>query len=151
MNKLSTLFRHPLLLPAIAALLALGAAQAADTLAAQHKVVLQATTADAGTHDLILIIANGLQQKYGMDALDLEIVAYGEGVKMLEAANPLAARVKSLAMRNVRFSACNNTLRFIEKQTGKKPALSEGVQVVDDGVVRLIELQEQGYAYLYPK
>ncbi len=128
-----------------------GIAFGADIDTAKHKVILQATTADAATHDLVLTIAGGLQKHYGMDNVDIEVVAYGAGVQMLEAANPLSPRVQSLVAQNIRFSACNNTLKFLEKQTGKKPLLTAGVQVVDDGVVRLVELQEQGFSYVYPR
>lgn len=117
----------------------------------QHKVILQATSADPQVHNLVLVIAAGLQQHYGMDNVKLEVVAYGPGVDMLKNDSEFAPRVKSLAAQNITFSACNNTLKYIEQQTGKKPLLTEGVQVVTDGVVRLIELQEQGYSYVYPK
>jgi hypothetical protein len=38
----------------------------------------------------------------------------------------------------------------IEKKSGKKVQLVEGVSVVQAGVVRIMQLQEQGYAYLRP-
>ena len=53
-------------------------------------------------------------------------------------------------MQDVTFSACANTMEKIERKTGKKPELTEGVQVVPAGVGRIIELQEQGYAYAAP-
>ena len=36
------------------------------------------------------------------------------------------------------------------KKTGKEPKLAEGVGVVPGGVIRIMELQEQGYSYIRP-
>jgi intracellular sulfur oxidation DsrE/DsrF family protein len=38
----------------------------------------------------------------------------------------------------------------MEKKSGKKPVLLEGVEVVPAGVLRIMELQQQGYAYIRP-
>jgi intracellular sulfur oxidation DsrE/DsrF family protein len=38
----------------------------------------------------------------------------------------------------------------VEKKTGKKPQLVEGVGTVKAGVARIMALQEEGYAYLRP-
>ena len=53
-------------------------------------------------------------------------------------------------MQNITFSACENTMKKIEKKKGKKPQLVEGVGTVNAGVARIMELQEQGYSYLRP-
>jgi intracellular sulfur oxidation DsrE/DsrF family protein len=53
-------------------------------------------------------------------------------------------------MNDVVFSACGNTMAAIERKTGKMPVLLEGVQQVDAGVIRVMELQEQGYSYVRP-
>ncbi len=58
--------------------------------------------------------------------------------------------MKSLAMQNITFSACGNTMAKIEKKKGKKPQLTEGVGIVEAGVARIMDLQEEGYAYLRP-
>ena len=38
----------------------------------------------------------------------------------------------------------------MEEKSGKKVTLLEGVQIVPAGVLRIMELQEQGYAYVRP-
>lgn len=85
-----------------------------------------------------------------MDNVEIEIVAYGPGLGMLTRQNEQSGRVQSLAMQDITFSACNNTMKGIEKKTGKMPELTEGVKVVPAGVTRIMELQEQGYAYVRP-
>jgi intracellular sulfur oxidation DsrE/DsrF family protein len=59
-------------------------------------------------------------------------------------------RVTSLAMQDITFSACGNTMEKVAKKTGKMPVLLDGVKQVQAGVLRIMELQEQGYAYVRP-
>ena len=53
-------------------------------------------------------------------------------------------------MQNITFSACGNTMKKVEKKSGKQPVLVEGVRVVSAGVARLMEAQQEGYAYIRP-
>lgn len=115
-----------------------------------HKVVIQVSHPDPAEHKIALNMASNLQKHYGMDNIEIEIVAFGRGLAILTPKSPEAARVKSFAVQNVRFSACENTMAKIEKKTGKKPKLTEGVKTVKAGAARIIELQEQGYAYSAP-
>lgn len=94
--------------------------------------------------------AINVQKELGQDNVIIEIVAYGPGLSMLTAGSPASIRVPNLAMQDIIFSACGNTMDSIEKKSGKKVQLVEGVSVVQAGVVRIMQLQEQGYAYLRP-
>ena len=123
----------------------------ADMSLAKHKVVVQSSSSDPELQGLALVIAGNLQKHYGMDNVDIEVVAYGPGLGILAADSPNAAKVKSLLDHNIKFSACEGTLKFMESNNGKRPKLVAGVGVVPDGVVRVIELQEQGYTYVYPR
>lgn len=115
-----------------------------------HKLVIQVSTDDPRTQKIALNNAVNLQKLYGMDNVTIEVVAYGPGLGLLTAKSKQKDRVKSLAMQNITFSACNNTMKKVAKKTGKEPKLIEGVGVVDAGVARILVLQEQGYAYLRP-
>ncbi len=117
---------------------------------ATHKVVIQVSTDDPRTQKIALNNAVNLQKLYGVDNVDVVIVAYGPGLTLLTKQNKQAQRVQSLAMQGVRFNACGNTMKKIAKKTGKKPQIVEGVKVVPAGVARIVELQEQGYAYIRP-
>jgi len=123
----------------------------ADMSLAKHKVVVQSSSSDPELQGLALVIAGNLQKHYGMDNVEIEVVAYGPGLGILTADGPNAKKVKSLLDHNVKFSACEGTMKFMEAQSGKRPKLVAGVGTVEDGVVRVIELQEQGYAYVYPR
>lgn len=116
----------------------------------QNKIVIQVSTDDPRTQTIALNNAVNLQKDYGMDNVVIEIVAYGPGFGLLTQGNKQASRVKSLAMQNIHFSACGNTMAKISEKTGKEPKLTEGVQVVKAGVSRIMELQQDGYAYVRP-
>lgn len=115
-----------------------------------HKLVIQVSSDDVTTHKLALNNAVNLQKLYGMDEVVIEIVAYGPGLKLLTEQSDLASRVESLAAQDIRFSACQNTIDTFKQKTGKEPVLLEGVETVNAGVARIMELQQQGYAYIRP-
>ena len=94
--------------------------------------------------------AVALQKTYGLDNIAVEIVAYGLGLSLLTKKSGQADRVESLAMSDITFSACGNTMNKVAEKSGKMPGLLEGVGQVPAGVARIMELQEQGYAYVRP-
>lgn len=118
--------------------------------AAEHKLVIQVSTDNARTQKIALNNAVNLQKLYGIDNVDIEIVAYGPGLGLLTSKSKQADRVTSLAMQNITFNACMNTMKKVQKKTGKLPQLLEGVNHVTAGVAKIMELQEQGYAYIRP-
>ena len=126
------------------------AAVAGDLPEPAHKVVIQVSTDDAQSQTIALNNAVNLQKAYGMDEVQVEIVAYGPGLSLLTDKSVAAQRVESLAAQNIRFSACGNTMRAVAKKTGTEPRLLKGVDVVPAGVGRIMELQEQRYAYIRP-
>ena len=115
-----------------------------------HKVVIQVSTNDVGTQNIALNNAVNLQKALGQDNVKIEIVAYGPGLSIMTPNSPASKRVPSLAMQDITFSACNNTMTKMEKKSGKKVKLVEGVEIVPSGVLRIMELQEQGYTYIRP-
>ena len=115
-----------------------------------HKVVIQVSTKDPLTQKIALNNAVNLQKLYGIDNVVVEIVAYGPWLSLLTAKNVQSKRVTSLAQSDIKFSACMNTMNKFKKKKGHFPKLSEGVGKVKAGVARIVELQEQGYAYIRP-
>lgn len=115
-----------------------------------HKVVIQVSTDNLRTQKIALSNAVNLQALYGIDNVEIEIVAYGPGLNLLTQKSNQSKRVESLALQNIVFSACSNTIRKFERVTGEKVALLEGVETVKAGVGRIIELQEEGYSYVRP-
>ena len=124
-----------------------GPAWAADE---PRKVVIQVSTDDPRTQNIAMNNAVNLQKALGQDNVIIEIVAYGPGLKMLTPKSPASKRVPNLALQDITFSACGNTKAKMEQKSGKKVQLVEGVEMVQAGVLRIIELQEQGYSYIRP-
>jgi len=145
MNKIS---RRAMLAMSVVALVPLKAAYSFEH--AKHKIVIQVSTDDPRTQKIALNNAVNLQKQYGLDNIAIEIVAYGPGLGLLTKKSGQADRVESLAMQNITFSACGNTMKKVAKKSGKMPVLLEGVGQVTAGVARIMELQEQGYAYVRP-
>lgn len=139
------LFLTPLL--AVFLLLAFTATNAEG---AKHKLVIQVSTDDPRTQKIAMNNAVNLQKLYGLDNVDIEIVAYGPGLGMLTQKSKFADRVKSLAVQDIKFSACMNTMNKMKKKLGHLPALTDGVGSVQAGVARIVELQEEGYSYIRP-
>jgi intracellular sulfur oxidation DsrE/DsrF family protein len=116
----------------------------------KNKLVIQVSTDDPRTQKIALNNAVNLQKLYGMDNIVIEIVAYGPGLGLLTKKSGQASRVESLALQDIHFSACGNTMKKVAKMSGKMPVLLEGVNQVTAGVARIMELQQQGYAYIRP-
>ena len=116
----------------------------------KNKLVIQVSSADPLTHVIALNNAVNMQKMYGIDNIDIEIVAYGPGLGLLTKKSTQASRVTSLAMHDITFTACGNTMKKVEKKSGKMPVLLEGVGTTTAGVARIMELQQQGYAYIRP-
>jgi uncharacterized protein len=87
------------------------------------------------------------------EEVEIEIVAYGPGLHMLrEDTSPVKDRIKSMRQSNpnVSFKACGNTRQNMQKAEGREIPLVPEAQSVKSGVVRLMELQEQGWSYIRP-
>ncbi len=115
-----------------------------------HKLVIQVSSGDPLIHKIALNNAVNMQKAVGIDEIDIEIVAYGPGLSIMTPKSPESSRIPDLAMQDITFSACGNTMKKMAKKSGKDPTLVEGVRVVQAGVLRIMELQEQGYAYVRP-
>ena len=87
------------------------------------------------------------------DMVEIEIVAYGPGLTMfIPDRSPVEDRIHSMSLEydNMSFSACGNTHANWSQREGAEVPLLENVSITPSGVVRLMELQEQGYAYIRP-
>lgn len=117
---------------------------------AEEKIVLQISDPDPFKQTLVLNVANNLIKHYGQDKVDIEIVAFGPGLKLLLKKNKISPRIDGLADSGVRFAACNNTLAAMTKKLGKTPKLHSSATHVSAGVVRIIDLESEGYKLIKP-
>ncbi len=120
-----------------------------------HKVAINVDENDPQVMNMALNNVSNVISYYESvgDTVEVEVVTYGPGLNMLVAGkSPVEDRVSVMALErsNVTFSACGNTHRAMEEKAGKQVPLLSEAKVVPSGVVRLIELQEDGYAYVRP-
>ena len=120
-----------------------------------HKVAIHVNDSDPKRLNMALNNALNLNKFYEArgEKVIIEIVTYGPGLMMLREDKPkVKDRIAqmSLTMPNLSFAACGNTMAKMTKKTGKRPVLIAEAKNVKSGVVRLIELQEKGYAYVRP-
>lgn len=134
---------------------ALAAPKKAPASVAVHKVVIQVDDSDPKVMNLALNNAANVREYYAAKGakVEIQIVTFGPGLHMLRSdTSPVKSRIAemSLAMPELKFMACANTrTRMAESEKKDIPLVSEAV-VVPSGVVTIIELQEQGYAYVRP-
>lgn len=122
---------------------------------ADHKVAIHVDENDPKLMNLALNNAANVQKYYSSkgESVIIELVAYGPGLHMLRAdTSPVKDRISAMSLEidNLTFSACGNTHSKMSKAAGKDIELLDEAQKVSSGVVQLIELQEQGYAYVRP-
>ena len=118
---------------------------------AEKKVVLQISDDDASKQTLVLNVASNLIKYYGPDRVDVEVVAFGPGLRLLFADNSNSGRIDNLAENSgVRFSACMNTMKKVTQTLGYEPKLDANAGHVDAGVVRILELIGEGYVLIKP-
>lgn len=117
---------------------------------AEQKVVLQISDADPTKQTLVLNVASNLIKAYGPDKVDVEIVAFGPGLRLMFNDNHNKGRISGLTGSGVRFAACENTLNKVSKKLGKTPALNSHASKVPAGVVRIIDLVNDGYTLVKP-
>jgi intracellular sulfur oxidation DsrE/DsrF family protein len=143
---------------AIAALLSIplvSGSLAAD--AKSHRVSIHVDQNDPQVMNLALNNATNVIEYYRAknEDVDVDIVTYGPGLHMLRDDTSLVKdrikRLKELAFPGkIQFSACNNTKQGMEKAEGKAVPIVSEATIVPSGVVRLMELQEQGWSYVRP-
>ena len=120
-----------------------------------NRVAIHVDENDPQRMNMVLNNANNIISYYQSqgEEVEVQIVAHGPGLHMLRAdTSPVIDRISSMSMQhqNLSFAACNNTLQGMQRRAGHDIALLEEANVVPSGAVRLIELQQQGWAYLRP-
>jgi intracellular sulfur oxidation DsrE/DsrF family protein len=120
-----------------------------------HRLILQVNTNDPAAMNLALNNAMNVTQYYKElgDKVQIEVVTFGPGLHMLrDDTSPVKARIEAMALSTpeVSFKACGNTQENMHKAENKDIPIIPQAQVVKSGVVRVMELQEQGWTYVKP-
>lgn len=163
-------FRYTLCLLALAWGLALPAqaqqppAPEAEPEAETIQVVYHADFSEPRRFSAMLSNINNMVMTYQQDLAeyDIRVVFVSHGIRFLtkdplkgtpfaedaelrKRRADLMARLQSLQTQGVTLELCNITREAVRLDESK---LIEGVELVPSGVVRVVELQGQGYAYL---
>ncbi len=113
-----------------------------------RKIVFSVTEDSLHALDHVLSVANNVLKFYGPENVQMEIVAYSQGIKLLDSHNrTTAVRVEALMQYDVVFIACANTMRTLNIQPEE---LIEGSEIVTAGVVELLERVKDGWIYIKP-
>ena len=121
---------------------------------AAHKLAIHVDENDPAVMNLALNNAQNVKDYYEAkgEKVAIEIVAYGPGLNMYVAESPVKDRISAISMESpeITFAACENTHRGMVKKAGRDVPLIDEATMVPSGVVRLMELQADGYAYVRP-
>ncbi|MDO9299527.1 DsrE family protein [Bradyrhizobium sp.] len=105
--------------------------------------------------DKVSFVLGNIQNHFdgvgGPDHVTIALVIHGQALRSfhLSAANPdIARRVAQFSRAGVELAACGNTMK--SQKVELKDLLPGLVGVEQGGVVRIAELQSQGYLYLRP-
>jgi uncharacterized protein len=120
-----------------------------------HRLILQVNTNEPAMMHLALNNASNVVQYYKDlgEKVSIEVVTFGPGLHMLrEDTSPVKARIETLALSSpeISFKACGNTRENMSKAESKEIPLISEAKIVTSGVVRVMELQEQGWTYVKP-
>lgn len=137
-------------LAALLGSLGVGRASAASPSPPRQRVVYHLSDADR-----VIFVLGNIQNHIdgvgGPGRADIRLVVHGPALRAFHALSAdanIAALAERLTRAGVGFDACANTMKA---QGVKLDDLTPGFIVAEKGgVVRLTELQEQGYAYLRP-
>jgi len=138
--KLKTMFQSTIL----AMVLALtGCATLFD---GKQGLVLQVSDDDPKVWNQTLNNAMNVANELG-DKAQIEIVAYGPGLKMLMFDSEVNSRLTDASKKGIALAACGNTMK---KAKVTEKDLHPNAKVVKAGVVEIMNKQKEGWAYVKP-
>ncbi len=115
-----------------------------------HKLVIQMNKGNPEIQAEVLSNIVNISKFYGIDNVEIELVAYGPGIYFLTKESEFRKRVESLMLQDVTFTACGDTIKTLKRTKGIELNLIDDVVVVKNGVPRMMWLQEHGFSYLSP-
>ncbi|RPH76131.1 MAG: hypothetical protein EHM80_15265, partial [Nitrospiraceae bacterium] len=126
-----------------------GLSGAAVTSQDPHRVVMHLNSGDEKVQRGALNNIRNLYQEVGREHVLVELVVHGAGLTLLTKKNStLTTELAQLKTAyDVEFTACSNTMKA---QGLTRADLIEQVDRTVPAMVRLMELQEQGWVYIKP-
>jgi intracellular sulfur oxidation DsrE/DsrF family protein len=115
-----------------------------------NKIVYQFNKADESYHKAVLHSVGAMLRKYG-DNIHIVVVGIGPGIHIMAkrperpVSEQIRQQVASLLQYGVEFHACGNTMKALK---WKADNILDSAKIVEVGAADLMELQQQGYAYI---
>ena len=126
-----------------------GLSGAAEMSQYPHRVVMHLNSGEEKVQRGALNNIRNLYQEVGREHLLVELVVHGAGLTLLtKKDSTLATELAQLKTAyDVEFTACSNTMKA---QGLTRADLLDQVDLTVPAMVRLMELQEQGWVYIKP-
>jgi intracellular sulfur oxidation DsrE/DsrF family protein len=116
--------------------------------AEREGLVLQVSENNPKVWNLVLNIAQNAAKK-SRKPLDVRVVAFGPGLKMLTMDSKVANRLEKATGNGVTFLACGMTMKKL-KMKDENLYPNSGIKRVDGGVIEIMRLQNAGWSYIRP-
>ena len=117
----------------------------------KHKAFFHLNEGDPKKTSAVLTNMQNYVDVVGWQNIEaLELVVHGPGLRpfIAKTIDPeVRGKVEALLTGGMKMGACQITLK---RQNIKPEELIEGLPPIPSGVVRVMELQEKGYAYIKP-
>ena len=113
----------------------------------KYRLVFHVSENNPVHWNVALNMAMAFQKNQGKDNSEIEIVAIGPGLNMLKADSKVTDRIAQALDRNIDVVACGETMQVTKV---KKEDLVGGVRVVPGGLLEIVNLQRNGWAYIRP-
>jgi len=111
------------------------------------RVVLRVSDDDPKTWNQALNVVRNIQQAYGKDKVEVEVVVFGNGIGLLRDDSPLGNRIEETLAGGAQVLMCENTMR------GRKVTRADmlpKIGYVPAGIVEIIEKQKAGWVVVRP-
>jgi hypothetical protein len=110
-----------------------------------HRVLFALTSGDEADWRITIGNIGNLIKGLAPDEVEIEVVAYAQGLSLVKNGSSMAADVAGLQEKHVKFVACQNAMRM---QHVEPKDLLPGVGMVPAGIVEVVTKQEQGWTYI---
>ena len=117
---------------------------------AKAHVVIQVSQDDPARWTLVLNNVSNMLEYMGQDRIQIVVVAYGPGLKMLLPEGKMGKRIAALNEEGVEFDACHNTMEGMARKLGHMPVLVPQAVIVPAGIIRIVQLEGHGFTYIKP-
>lgn len=116
--------------------------------AERQGLVMQVSDNNPQVWNLVLNIVKNAPKNFKAP-LDIKVVAFGPGLKMLTMDTKVANRLEKVTSKGVTFLACGMTMKKLKiKDDQLYP--SSRIKRVKGGVIEIMRLQKAGWAYIKP-